>query len=199
MRLLRTEWLTAAVLLCACCAFGNGPPEEKDLRISAGVMGFANSELLYTDRGEGSYRAFPLVLLEYKTFYWKRTEIGYGWNAKPWITVVPFVQFMGGLGLAGAPSVLGGVGIDASDMANGYKGINDRKTQFEAGVRLELQAGMRHAYEIEVRAGERGGTAKLLYKQTYLGERARWMLSPFVAGRALTTEFVDYYFGVSES
>lgn len=189
--------LSAVLLLAACGAFAQGPPPQKDLRVSAGIMVFGSSELLYTDRGEGRYTAFPAISLEYKSFYWKATELGFSWEARRGCKVVPFVQLLGGLGLAGAPSVFGGKGVDASDMADGYKGINDRDTQFEAGVRVELMAGPRHAVEIEGRGGERGGSAKLLYKQTYRGDRARWILSPFVAGRVLTTEFVDYYFGVS--
>lgn len=176
-----------------------GRPEQSDWKISAGIMGVGNSELLHSDEGHSKFRMIPFVWAEYKGLYWKATELGYTWQPSRAVEVTPFFQVLGGIGLAGAPSVFGGKGIDASDMAAGYKGISDRATQFEAGARVEIKLGRRHAIEFEGRGGERGGAVKTLYKQNYMGEKAKWIFSPFIAGRVLLPEIVEYYFGITEA
>ena len=174
-----------------------GRPKEKDWSLKVGALAMGNSELLHTKDGGANYVALPYVGLEWKNFYWKGTEVGYNWKAAPMISLSPFAQFRGGLGMAGAPSVLGGSSISGKDMAEGYQGISDRDNQFEAGLLMSVHLSRKNTLELEGRWGERGSSAKALLKRTYAAEDYRWMVSPFVACRVLSPDFVDYYFGVT--
>jgi outer membrane scaffolding protein for murein synthesis (MipA/OmpV family) len=174
-----------------------GRPEAADWKIRAGGMVFGQSELLHSDRGGADYSGIPFLTVAYKDFYWKGMELGYEWQASSLIKVRPFVQVRGGLGLAGAPAVFGGKSIEASELADGYQGIEDRKHQFEAAVSVEFDWSRTYALELEGRWGERGSTAKALLKRSFASRDFKGFISPYVSCRILSPEFIDYYFGVS--
>ena len=144
--------------------------EEKDWSLSVGALAMGNSELLHTKDGGANYMAIPYVAAEWKNFYWKATEVGYKWSPAPLIELTPFAQFRGGLGMAGAPSVLGGSSVSAKDMAEGYRGINDRDNQIEPGLLMSVHLSRKNTLELEGRWGERGSSAKALLKRTVAAE-----------------------------
>lgn len=177
----------------------SGRPEARsDWTVKIGVMGFAQTELLHTEDGATDFSGIPIAMLEYKDFYWKGTEAGYKYPSDSGWTVTPFIKLRSGIGLTGAPGGFSSNAIEADDMANGYRGIDDRDQQLEAGIKLELELADQYTMELEARLGERGSSAEALLKRNFQGENFKWMLSPFVAVRMLDSSFVDYYFSVSE-
>lgn len=92
----------------------------------------------------------------------------------------------------------GGYKVEAGDMDPGYKGIDDRDTQFMGGAELTytfLPYEVTSAVAIEY--GKEGGTASFrLSKPYYL--TSQLTIVPTLSYTYYNEDFVDYYFGVDQ-
>ena len=173
-------------------------PAESDFKFSLGVVSSVQSELFYGDEGSTRTGIFPIAALEYKSAYLKGSELGYKFDLSENATVSAFVAF-NGIGLVGAPSGFSENAIDADDLDRGYRGINDRENQAVAGLRFDYEITDSMSIELDGCGGERGSSAGAKLEHTFSGEKSKWAVSPFIAARVMDSDFVDYYFSVSNN
>lgn len=92
----------------------------------------------------------------------------------------------------------GGYKVEAGDMDPGYKGIDDRDTQFMGGAELSYTfLPYEITSEIAIEYGKEGGTASFrLSKPYYL--TSQLTIVPTLSYTYYNEDFVDYYFGVDQ-
>lgn len=173
-----------------------GKKSESKYKFSLGFMVGYGSKLYQIDEKRLGY--IPFIALERENLYIKGTEIGYKHKLNSKLTLTGFSQLFGGIGLQGVGGAIGGTQLNSSDMKDGYKGINDRKTQVEFGLRLGYNTGFQKIKLVgEVRGGERGGTGKISAVRPFIVTN-KLMVIPQINLSLLNENMVDYYFGVSE-
>jgi outer membrane protein len=169
---------------------------KKNYSFSIGAMVGSSSRLYKTEGKSVSYR--PIIGAEVGNFYLVGTEVGYKKKINPKLTLTGFSQIFGGLALQGLGGALGGATLDNSDMKEGYRGINDRKTQVEFGIRGMYDTDIHVRLVGEVRGGERGGTAKTSVIRQFRPTQ-RFIVVPQLNFTVLNKNITNYYFGVTES
>ena len=91
----------------------------------------------------------------------------------------------------------GGYKVEAGDMDPGYKGIDDRDTQFMGGAELSYTfLPYEITSEIAIEYGKEGGTASFTLKKPYY-VTSKLTLVPSVNYTFYNEDFADYYFGVT--
>ncbi|UUV18363.1 MipA/OmpV family protein [Fusobacteria bacterium ZRK30] len=169
---------------------------EQDYKISLGFMGGYGSKLYKND--EKNTRYVPIIGLVSKNFYILGTEVGYKKELNSQTSITGFSQLFGGLSLQGIGGVIGGTQLNNSDMEKGYKGINDRKTQVEFGLRLSYETKYQDIKLLtEIRGGERGNSGKIsIIRPIFITKK--FLVIPQINLTLLDSDMVDYYFGITE-
>lgn len=169
---------------------------EENYKISLGFMGGYGSKLYKAD--EKSTRYVPIIGLVSKNFYILGTELGYKKKLNSQISITGFSQLFGGVSLQGIGGAIGGTQLNNSDMERGYKGINDRKTQVEFGLRLGYKTKYQEIKLLtEVRGGERGNSGKIsIIRPIFITKNL--LVIPQINFTLLDSDMVDYYFGITE-
>lgn len=92
----------------------------------------------------------------------------------------------------------GGYKVEAGDMDPGYKGIDDRDTQFMGGAELSYTfLPYEITSEIAIEYGKEGGTASFTLKKPYY-VTSKLTLVPSINYTFYNEDFADYYFGVDQ-
>ena len=139
---------------------GSTKEVEAKYKFSLGFMTGYGSKLYQIDEKRLSY--IPFIALERENLYIKGSEIGYKHKLNSKLTLTGFSQLFGGVALQGTGGAIGATQLNNSDMKSGYKGINDRKTQVEFGLKLGYNTSFQRVKLIgEVRGGERGRSGKI--------------------------------------
>lgn len=174
----------------------NKKRNEDNYKISLGIMGGYGSKLYKVD--EKSTRYIPIIGLVSKNLYILGTEVGYKKELNSQISITGFTQLFGGVSLQGIGGAIGGTQLNNSDMEKGYKGINDRKTQIEFGLRLGYETKYQNIKLLtEVRGGERGNSGKIsVIRPIFMTEKL--LIIPQISLTLLDSDMIDYYFGITE-
>ena len=165
-------------------------------KFSIGAMTGVGSRLYKTHTHKTPF--VPVFGGEVEGLYLLGTEIGYKKQINEKLSLTGFTQIFGGLSLQGIGGALGGAALDNSDMKEGYRGINDRKTQMEYGIRVGYNLNKELKLVGEVRGGEYGGTGKGSIIRPIMVSR-RFILIPQLNLTLLNKNISNYYFGVTES
>lgn len=187
--------------LLSVCSFSENnistKEEESKYKFSLGFMTGYGSKLYQIDQKEMSY--IPFITLERKNLYIRGTEIGYRHKLNSKLTLTGFSQLFGGVTLQGVGGAIGATQLNNSDMKDGYKGINDRKTQVEFGLRLGYNTNFQRIKLVgEVRGGQRGGSGKISVIRPFVVTN-KLLIIPQINLSLVDKNMVDYYFGVSEN
>jgi outer membrane scaffolding protein for murein synthesis (MipA/OmpV family) len=174
----------------------NDKEKKKNYSFSLGGMVGYSSNLYHKDKN--NVRALPILSAKYKDIYLLGTEIGYKKQVSPRVTLTGFTQLFGGITLQGVGAAIGGTQLNNSDMEDGYRAIDDRKTQIEFGIKMEYQADIPTLkLEVEGRGGERGGSGKVTISRVYT-VTPKFLLIPQVNFTLIGKNMTNYYFGISE-
>ncbi len=195
-------WVSACIATFAGTSYaqqGAQMEAKSPWKFRLGVMGQVRSELLYSDKNENTTVVFPVASIEYKNIYLRGWELGYKMGFSNASSIDAFINASSGVGLLGVSTPLLEHAIDADDMENGYRGINDRDRQFIVGLRFNYEFAENFLFELEGTAGERGTVGEAELKYTFKADDHKWAVSPFYAFRAMDSDFVDYYFSISDS
>ena len=169
---------------------------ESKYKFSLGFMTGYGNKLYQTDKDKINY--IPFITLERENFYVKGTEMGYKNQINSKLTLTGFSQLFGGIGLQGTGGVMGGIQLDNSDMKDGYKGIKDRDTQVEFGLRVGYNTNFKKIKLVgEIRGGNKGRAGKISAIRPIIMNR-KFIIIPQVNFSLLNEDMIDYYFGVSE-
>lgn len=131
-------------------------------------------------------KAFPTPLLdiEYNDFYVKGISVGYNLYKNDAFTMSLFLD----------PMV--GFAVKSKDMKSGYNNIDDRDTQVMFGAKAEINTGIRDVRTtVSFQGGKDGGTGKWSLYRAFKAEKLT--ITPSVHVAYYTSDFTDYYFGVS--
>ena len=170
-------------------------PESK-YKFSLGLMAGYGSKLYHIEEKQPSY--IPFIILERENLYIRGFEIGYKHKLNSKLTLTGFSQLFGGITLQGTAEAIGATQLNNSDMEDGYKGISDRKTQVEFGLRIGYNTGFQRVkLTAEARGGQRGGTGKISVLRPFVVTNKLFII-PQINLSLLDKNMVDYYFGVTE-
>lgn len=187
------------ILLSVLSFSENNVPEKEagpKYKFSLGYMAGYGSKLYHIEEKQPHY--VPIITLESKNLYVLGTEIGYRYRLNSKLTLTGFSQLFGGIALQGVGGVIGATQLDNSDMEDGYKGIEDRKTQVEFGLRLGYNTGFQRVKLLgEVRGGKIGGSGKISALRPIV-VTDKLLIIPQINLSLLDKNMVDYYLGVSE-
>ena len=136
----------------------------------------------------------PIVNVRYGDFYIRTGDVKYSlfsigydfWKDDAW-TLSAYVN------------PLGGFDVDRSEMDKGYSDLDDREYQFEGGLKAVAKTGW---YDVKVQFygtyGEEGGhLGTAVLKPFEINDK--FTITPKVSLTYLEEDYVDYYFGVSQS
>lgn len=146
------------------------------------ALGYSDS--IYKGAENEAY-PIPLLDINYGNFYVKGIALGY--------TFYQDDAFAASLYL----DPLGGFAVKGSDLGNGYNAIDDRDFQAMFGIRLDADTGI---YGIRTgftaQAGEEGAQVKLSAFRPY-HVNSKLVLVPSIHIKGYSSDFSDYYFGVT--
>jgi len=163
---------------------------------SIGGMGIYSSNFYKEEDNKAT--GVPVINYSYNDrFYVKGTEMGYTFNKDEPVQFTPYFQPFGGLALLGAGGALGSKVVEGSDMEKGYKGIDDRETQGELGLRATYKPSKTVGITGDITGGEHGAHAKATVSKVYMPNE-RLAIIPQASVALLSKDFSDYYFGVSK-
>ena len=169
---------------------------ESKYKFSLGFMVGHGSKLYQVEDKNLSY--IPFITLQRKNLYIRGTEIGYNHKLNSKLTLTGFSQLFGGISLQGAGGAIGATQLKNSDMEEGYKGVNSRKTQVEFGLRMSYSTKFKMVKLIgEVRGGERGGSGKVSVVRPFIINNKLSIIPQFNLS-LVDKNMVNYYFGVTE-
>jgi outer membrane protein len=169
---------------------------ESKYKFSLGAMAGYSSNLYQVEKDEVSY--IPFITLERENLYIRGTEFGYKHRLNSRFVLTGFSQLFGGIKLQGVGGALGAVQLNNSDMKDGYKGINDRDTQVEVGLRLGYDTKFKKVKLLgELRGGERGNSGKISAMRPFRITN-KFMIIPQISLSLLDKNMADYYFSVDE-
>lgn len=150
--------------------------------IGAGVRG---SNKLYKQDDE-NVMFYPNLDVRYGRFYVKGIQVGAYLYENDMMALSVFVDPMGGFP------------VDGGDMEDGYDNIDDRDSMVMGGAKLELKdlpAGLQS--NVSYKGGEDGQQGDLnILRPFAVTEKLK--VTPSVNASMFSSDFVDYYFGVSE-
>ncbi|MGL6063477.1 MAG: MipA/OmpV family protein [Fusobacteriaceae bacterium] len=135
---------------------------------------------------ESKANALPLLDIEYNDIYIKGLTIGYNLHKNDNFTMSLFLDPMSGYAVKG------------KKMEAGYDKIEDRDTQAMFGAEVEINTGVRDVRtSISFQGGEEGGSGKWSLYRAFKAEK--FVIVPSVFVSYFTSDYTDYYFGVSSS
>lgn len=173
-----------------------GRVKESKYKFSLGAMVGHGSKLYKIEKDKVNY--IPFISLESEDLYIRGTEFGYKHRLNSRLVLTGFSQLFGGIQLQGVGGAIGAVQLDNSDMEDGYKGIDDRDTQVEVGLKLDYDTKFKDVkLQGELRGGERGGAGKISAMRTFKITNKLFVV-PQVSFSLLDENLIDYYFGISE-
>ena len=174
----------------------NKTTEESEYKLSLGFMTGYGSNLYNISGNDLSY--IPFIGFERENLYILGTEIGYKHKLNSRLELTGFSQLFGGAGILGAGGTISGTQLSSSDMEDGYKGIDSRKTQVEFGLRLGYNTNFQRVKILgEVKGGERGAVAKISAVRPFIITNKLFII-PQINFSLLNENMIDYYFGVTE-
>ncbi|MGL6023635.1 MAG: MipA/OmpV family protein [Fusobacteriaceae bacterium] len=147
-------------------------------------FGIGSSSKLYKQEDANAV-PFPLLDIKYDNFYVQGMNIGYQAYRNDLLTMSIFLD-----PLAGFP-------IEGEDMKKGYTSIDDRESQAMVGLKADFDFS-----KIDMRgtalfqAGEHGSKARASLFKVVSIDKFKIIPSAFVS--YFTSDFSDYYFGISE-
>lgn len=148
-------------------------------------LGIGSSTKLYKQE-DSNVMPLPMLDVKYGNFYIEGLNLGYTAYRNDLLAMSIFLD-----PLAGFP-------IDGGDMKRGYREIEDRETQAMLGVKADFKIdrwGGRGTAAFQ--AGEHGSQAKFSIYRVFPIEKFTVIPSVFV--NYFSSDFSDYYFGVSHS
>ncbi|GLI56203.1 membrane protein [Propionigenium maris DSM 9537] len=136
----------------------------------------------------------PFINLTYGDFYLKTGDVNYSllsigynfWKDDTW-TLSAYVN------------PLGGFDVDRSEMDDGYNNLDRREYQFEGGLKAVAKTGW-HDMRVQFHGtyGEEGGhLGTAVFRPFEVNDKLT--LTPRVSLTYFESDYVDYYFGVSQS
>lgn len=135
-----------------------------DYKLSVGIMvGHENN--LYKTGDSKDYNFNPFIEFEVNDVYISGSEIGYTYYLNERTSITVLTQLSGGLTLQGIGSAFGGDKIKGSKMEDGYKGIDDRESQIEVGLKINYETDY---HELELSGEIQGGEEEVLLKHLFL-------------------------------
>jgi len=185
-------------ILLSVLSFSESEKEGKEskYKFSLGTMVGHGSKLYKVEKDKLNY--IPFISLESEDLYIRGTEFGYKHRLNSRLVLTGFSQLFGGIQLQGVGGAIGAVQLDNSDMEDGYKGINDRDTQVEIGLKLGYDTEFNDIKLLgELRGGKRGGAGKISAIRSYKITN-KFFIVPQISLSLLDKNMVDYYFGISE-
>lgn len=171
------------LFLCGLALVG-----QTALANNVGIGYGASTELYKSDK---TGYVLPMVDLEYDNFFLKGAaangfSFGYNVYQDDFYTLSFYVK------------PFGGHEIDASDMKDGYKSIDDRKHKVMGGAELSVYTGF---YDVEmvtaVDYGKEGGNLLFQLNRPYF-VNSKLVVIPSVNFVYFNSDYVDYYFGVDQ-
>ncbi|MGL4687070.1 MAG: MipA/OmpV family protein [Fusobacteriaceae bacterium] len=130
--------------------------------------------------------ALPLLDIEYNDFYIKGLSVGYNLYKNDAFTMSLFLD------------PLTGYAVKAKDMKDGYNKIDDRDTQAMFGAEVEMNTGISEIRTaVRFQAGKEGGSGKWSIYRAFKADKL--VIIPSVYASYFTSDYTDYYFGVSSS
>lgn len=180
------------ILAVGICALLSVASYSQELKTSVGAgVGAALSPF----QGVGSEGSpLPMINVEYGDFYLKTGDVRYsllsvGYNFYSNERVV----------LSAYANPMGGFDVDRSEMDDGYNNIDSRDYQFEGGLKAVFDTGW-HNVKVQTHGtyGEEGGHLGAAVFKPY-AVTDKLTLVPRVSLTYFEEDYVDYYFGVTES
>lgn len=168
-----------------------------DYKLSLGFM-IGNENILYKVNDEKDYNISPFIDFEVNNIYISGSEIGYKYQFNKQTEITAFTQLLGGLTLQGVGSAFGSGKLKGSKMKDGYKGIDDRKSQVEVGLRGDYETNFNDIQlSGEIHGGEIGSTAKLsILKPQHITDK--FLFIPEFTFTLMDKNLVNHYFGVTK-
>lgn len=156
------------------------------LASTVGIGYGVTSSIYHSD--ENGY-VLPLIDVEYNDFFIKgSTTYGLALGYK----VLEEDNYV--LSLYGVP--FGGFSVEASDMKDGYKNIDDRDTKFMGGAELVYYPGYFNIVtSVSGEYGEEGGNLSLRVSRPYR-VTDKFTVVPTLNYTYYNSDLIDYYFGV---
>lgn len=170
-----------ALFLCGLVLVG-----QSAFASSIGIGYGATTELYKND--DNGY-VLPMIDLQYDNFYLKGATVngfsfGYNVYQDDFYTFSLYVK------------PFGGYKVDADDMKDGYKSIDDREHKVMGGAELSVYTGI---YDIQmvtsVDYGKEGGNVLFQLNRPYY-VNSKLVVIPSVNFVYFNSDFIDYYFGV---
>lgn len=151
-----------------------------------GVAGRYNDSIYKSDK---EIIPMPLINLNYNRFFIKGFKPGFVLYQEPSFKFSVIVDPLGGY--------FDGWAVDGKDMDKGYENIEDRDSQFMYGLDIDFDFSENVLGNINYMFGEDGsrGEISMTYVQ-YLTDRI--VVLPTLNARYYSSDYVDYYVGVSE-
>ncbi|MGL4854467.1 MAG: MipA/OmpV family protein [Lentisphaeria bacterium] len=163
--------------------------------IGAAVVSGSN---LYHDKSDRNDTGFyPSLTIEKCATYLRGSEIGWKFYRTNKVEFSVFTNLLGGPGLDGMPKRYSSDIIKADNMQYGYRGIDDRESQVEFGLRAKYNFTDTTRLIASAQAGERGAHGGVKLESDYCFMDGDLTVTPFVGLNVLGKDLVDYYFSVS--
>lgn len=176
-------------LLCATAPIAaNAEIEKEPLVLGLAVM--SQTEAYQDIKSETS--PIPVLWGSYKRMWFRGTDIGVSVYQNEYFSVSPFI------------SLNMGAGYELSSVEDGsplYDGLDDASGAIEAGVELEIEAGMVElglSYRTDVSDAHKGDIAEISVEEDFVLFNGSLIVMPELALSWTSDEYNQYYYGVSE-
>lgn len=182
----RKHLLTGLICATTTCA-AHADLEKQPLVLGLAVM--SQTEAYQDIKSETS--PIPVLWGSYKRMWFRGTDIGVIAYENEHFSVSPFM------------SINMGAGYELSSVEAGsrlYEGLEDASGAIEAGVELEVEAGMVElgfSYRTDISDAHKGDIAEFSIEEDFLLFNRRLVVMPEVSISWTSEEYNQYYYGVS--